>query len=149
MTSPMRLFATLVCVLVLAGCGSTADQAADSSANGHSATRSTPQASGDAVVSVSLRRSGGLKPVAVSRVFSAGHAPPQGFSKTDVDKVLRAAQAFVSAAPKIRPVPANVCCDRYLYIVSIELADGTSRTFTSVDGVNQPKLFGDLLSRLA
>ena len=149
MTTPMRLFATLVCAVVLAGCGSTADQAADSSGGGHSATQSTPQTTGDAVVSVSVRRSGGLKPIAVSRVFSAGHAPPQGFSKADVEKVIRAAQAFVAAAPKIRPVPANICCDRYLYIVSIQLADGTTKTFTSVDGLNQPKLFGDLLSRLA
>ena len=46
-------------------------------------------------------------------------------------------------------MPANICCDRYVYIVSIQLADGTTKTFTSVDGLNQPKLFGDLLSRLA
>lgn len=149
MKTPSRLLTTFVCALVLAGCGSSTDTTGDSGANGTNTAPSTAPTSGNAVVSVSIRRSGGLKPVVVSRVFRAGHAPPKGFSTTDVDRVLRAAKALLAAAPKIRPVPANICCDRYQYVVSIELADGTTKTFISVDGINQPKLFEDLLSRLA
>jgi hypothetical protein len=149
MTKPWRLLAGLVCILVLGGCGSATDKTDGSSAAGHSTAPSTSPTVGGAVVSVSLRRSGGLKPVAFSRVFSAGHAPPRGFSKADVTDVIRAAQALVAAAPKIRPLPANTCCDRSTYIVSIVLSDGTTKTFASVDGLNQPRLFDKLLSRLA
>jgi hypothetical protein len=147
-----RLLVCLVCVAVLGGCA-TSDTSGDggsAASDRTTAPKSAPAGSADQrVAAVSFRRSGGLKPVNVTRVFRADSAPPQGFSKADVAGVLRAAQALVSADAKVRPLPKNTCCDMYEYSVSIVLADGTTKTYQTVDGLNQPKAFADLLSRLA
>jgi hypothetical protein len=145
------LLIAVLCAVVLGGCGSdnapgnrSAGAADTSPAASTSAT--TPP---DRVASVLLRRSGGLKPIPVTRVFTAGEAPPKGYTAADLARVLRAAQALVDAHQKIRPLPAITCCDRYLYSVSIVLADGTTRSYSAVDGVNQPRIFKVLLSRLS
>jgi hypothetical protein len=151
MNSIPRVLLTLVCVAVLGGCATSGSSDSGGAPASHSTTapKSAPAGADQRVAAVSFRRFGGLKPVRVTRVFKADSEPPQGFSKGDVARVLRAAEALVSANPKIRPLPANTCCDKYEYSVSIVLADGTTMTYQTVDGLNQPKAFTDLLSRLA
>lgn len=142
----------LLCALVLSSCGSdTSAATGPGHSSGTTTTTSTSAAkpAGDRVASVVLRRSGGLKPTPVTRVFTAGEAPPKGYTAADLARVLRAAQALVDSNQKLRPLPANTCCDRYVYSVSIKLADGTTRSYSSVDGLNQPHIFQVLLSRLS
>jgi hypothetical protein len=152
MNTTLRLLVTLLCVAVLCGCASSnpSGSGGPPASDDTTTAKSTPTAAADErVAAVSFRRSGGLKPVQVTRVFKADSAPPQGFSKADVAAVLRAAQALVSADAKVRPLPKNTCCDKYEYSVSIVLSDGSTRTYQTVDGLNQPRAFDDLLSRLA
>lgn len=168
------LSCAVACAVVVGGCGtdtgrsgtnaadtstsptSAADtSAAETSSGGAGATPAPRQSSaiadrsGSSVMAVSYRRSGGLKAMTVSRVFRADAPPPQGFTATEVDGVLEAAQALVAAHAHVMPLPANTCCDRYVYNVTITLADGTTVTFTTVDGLQQPIAFDSLLSRLA
>jgi hypothetical protein len=144
----VTLIVTVACLVALSGCGS-GGAGSTRSAGSSSRTSSLPSTTvPTSVVSVVLHRSGGLKPVAVTRVFTAGSVPPEGFSRADLANVLTAAQALVSADQKVRPLPTTTCCDRYVYRVSIRLSDGTTKTYSSVDGVKQPRAFDDLLSRL-
>jgi hypothetical protein len=142
----------LLCALVLSSCGS--DTPAGSGPAHSSGTTTTTSSSpakpaGDRVASVALRRSGGLKPTPVTRVFTAGEAPPKGYSTDDLARVLRAAQALADSHQKIQPLPASTCCDRFVYSVSIRFADGSTKSYSTVDGLNQPRIFRVLLSRLS
>lgn len=85
----------------------------------------------------------------VDRVFSAGEPPPSGYDDADVNTVMAAARAFVAADEDVSPVPRDTCCDRYTYRVTLGYADGTSKSFTAVDGVRQPKAFELLLRAVA
>jgi hypothetical protein len=142
----------LLCAVVLTGCGSDTPAGsgpAHSSGTTTAAGASSAKPAGDRVASVVLRRSGGLKPTPVTRVFTAAEAPPKGYSADDLARVLRAAQALVDSHQKIRPLPASTCCDRFVYSVSIRLNDGTTKSYSTVDGLSQPRIFQVLLSRLS
>jgi hypothetical protein len=141
----------LLCALVLSGCGSDTPAGSGPAHSSGTTTTSASQAlpAGDRVASVILRRSGGLKPTPVTRVFTAGQTPPKGYTTEDLTRVLRAAQALADTNQKIRPLPASTCCDRFLYSVSIKLADGSTKSYATVDGLNQPRIFQVLLSRLS
>jgi hypothetical protein len=152
MTSSSRsLLVPLFCVLALSACASPGPGASGDS--GGTAATSTPtsitSSPGRTVAAVTLHRSGGLKPVTVRRVFAADQAPPKGYTEAGVHRTLAAAQAFVDAGAKVRPVDPNACCDLYSYQVVISLADGTSRSFRTVDGVTQPEPFETLLRALS
>jgi hypothetical protein len=151
MTTSRSLLVPLACVLVLSGCASQRPGASDDSGGTTpvSASTTVTSAPGDSVAAVTLRRSGGLKPVNVMRVFAAGQAPPKGYTAADVDRALGAAQAFLEAGGAVNPVDPNTCCDRYSYQVVISFANGTSTRFITVDGVTQPKPFDTLLRALA
>jgi hypothetical protein len=110
---------------------------------------STSSTNDTGIVSVSLRRSGGLKPINVSRIFSTRTAPPKGYTAADVDQVIFAAQRFVGSGASVRPIVVSACCDRYTYAITIVWANGHSKTFTTTDGVAQPKLFDLLLRAVA
>jgi hypothetical protein len=141
----------LLCALVLSSCGSDTPAATGPAHASDTTTTSASQAkpAGDRVASVVLRRSGGLKPTPVTRVFTAGQAPPKGYTADDLARVLRAAQALVDTHQKIRPLPVSTCCDRFLYSVAVKMANGTTKTYATVDGLNQPRIFQLLLSRLS
>jgi len=142
----------LLCALVLSSCGSdtpAGSGSADSSGATTTTSASPAKPAGDRVASVVLRRSGGLKPTPVTRVFTAGEAPPKGYTTDDLARVLRAAQALADSHQKIRPLPASTCCDRFVYSVTITLANGRTKSYATVDGLNQPRIFKVLLSRLS
>ncbi|MEP6667099.1 MAG: hypothetical protein ABJA81_11685 [Nocardioidaceae bacterium] len=142
----------LVTVLVAACFGCAAENSAKSPSpreSGSSTTEST-SAPDDQMhaVSVSFRKSGGLKPVAERTVFAADVSPPAGYTASDVDKVLTAASDPRLEDLDMTPMPSDTCCDRQTYEVTITWADRSTRTFTTIDGIQQPKLFEDLLSML-
>jgi hypothetical protein len=83
---------------------------------------------------VTVMRSGGLKPVKETLVFAMDKPAPDGFTRADVAAVLEAA-----AAPALKTPPSpprDTCCDRYVYRVAIAYPDGTTSTFTTVDGAS-------------
>ncbi len=159
MNTIARVLAALSLLVVVSACGTDTSPAgssgpADSSSSGTGAGPTTSPGptgatSGAGVVAVALNRSGGLKPTTVSRVFAADQPPPPGFTAADVKAALRAASQFATSEAKLAPMPSNVCCDRYSYRVTITWADGTSKTYTTVDGLPQPQPFDALLSALA
>ncbi|MGH3502912.1 MAG: hypothetical protein ACRDQA_18765 [Nocardioidaceae bacterium] len=107
-------------------------------------TTSTPTpTSAPTVVSVHLRRSGGFQPSKVSRVFAVHQPPPDGFTQQDVRRVLSAAADLKGV--DVNPMPSNTCCDRYSYALVVTWADGSSRTYTTIDGLDQPPAFTRLL----
>lgn len=103
-----------------------------------------PQSYGPPARSVVLHRTGGLKPVELTRVFAMNRPPPKGFSRDDVKRVLEAA-----AVPELRPVamtpgPSGTCCDFYSYRIVITLTDGSRVSFVT-DGRNAPPMVARLL----
>jgi hypothetical protein len=81
----------------------------------------------------------------VERTFSADAAPPHGYDQADVDHVLATAIAFTDAGVTLTDMPMDTCCDRYTYAITITYADGSSTTFETIDGLQQPKVFELLL----
>jgi len=63
--------------------------------------------------------------------------------------VMRAAQAFVDRSPILTPMPDDQCCDRVAYTVTIVTADGSTHTYQTLDGLQQPPVFERLLSALS
>jgi hypothetical protein len=149
MRAIVRVLAAISLLAVFSACGSAGDDHADSTTPASSATGESADSAGPDVVSVTLHRSGGLKPMTVTRVFTADEPPPDGYDPVDVRRVMAAADAFVAADADVNPLPSNTCCDRYTYAVTLQYADGTSRTFETVDGVAQPRLFARLLQALS
>lgn len=147
-----RILATVSVLVVVSACG-TDSGGDDGTASSNSQSSTSPDESSDdsgsAVVSVSLHRTGGLKPVTVNRVFSADTAPPPGYDEGDVTAALAAASNFTRAGIQVTPVPSNTCCDRYTYDVTITYADGSSKRFTTIDGLQQPKVFAMLLQAVS
>ncbi len=149
----MRRLIPVLCLVAITGCGTTDATSTAADDTGPTTSGSTPTNATTphrpAITSVSYRRGGGLKPTTVTRIFTADGTPPDGFTAADVDQVLDAAQTFAESQEVVKPLPANVCCDRYIYNVTISWSDGTTKTFASVDGQRQPKAFESLLSQLA
>lgn len=158
-TRTLPLIAVVV-VALTAGCGS-ADS--DPATGGPTVTQSSTEASSPAdpgattsgsdrgetqAVTVSFRRSGGLKPTETQLVYSADSPPPAGTTKSEVASVLQAASDPELQAADMTPVPKDTCCDRQEYSVTITYADGSSESFRSLDGLQQPQVFEDLLSML-
>jgi hypothetical protein len=149
----MKIFVKSLLVALVAGVcfGCASDNPSESPQPRSSSSPTTgpsTSSSDDQAVSVSFRKSGGLKPVDERSVFSADSKPPAGYSASDVDKILA-----VASNPRIRDLPTSrmpvdQCCDRQSYQVTITWADGSSRTLTTIDGVDRPQLFDDLLSAL-
>lgn len=139
---------------MLCACGSTSDDAGspggdDTSTNAPADQDQEDSASSSTVASVVFRRSGGLKPIEVNRVFSADQTPPKGYTEVDVEKVIGAAQKLVDAGVTIPDMPKDVCCDRFTYEVVVRFADGTATTYTTIDGLEQPPLLASLLGAVS
>jgi hypothetical protein len=145
MRALLRMAAASAAVALLAGCGSGAGGGGGPE---RQASSSRPDG-GSEVVAVSLHRSGGLKPLPVTRVFAENRPPPHGYTQADVDAALAAADAFVRSGADVGKPPQNTCCDRYTYVVTLTFGDGTSSSYSTVDGVDEPASFERLLDALA
>lgn len=137
--------AALSLLIVVSSCGSEDAANAPSSAEPASTTGVSSDSDVD---SVRLKRTGGLKPVTIKRVFSVDARPPKGYSASDVTRVIGAAQAFIASSVDVTPTPGSPCCDSYLYQVTVTLADGSAESYQIVEGLKQPDGFQNLLRLL-
>lgn len=112
-------------------------------------TTSSQEESSKQAVSVTFKRSGGLAPTDETSVFAADKPVPSGRTRQEVRAVLEAASDPELIEAELEPMPKDQCCDRQTYVVSITWDDGSSRTYTSIDGVDQPQVFEELLTKLA
>jgi hypothetical protein len=141
----------LVAVLVTSSFGCAAGNSAKSPpAESSTSARSNTTAPDDQsrAVSVTFRKSGGLKPVDERTTFSADANPPQGYTESDVDKILTAASDPRLADLEMTRLPKDTCCDRQSYELIITWADGSTHSFATIDGLQQPKLIQDLFGML-
>ncbi len=104
----------------------------------------TPPHDFAAAKQVTVRQSGGLKPVETTVVFAADQPPPDGFTEADVAAILKAAADPTLKTPP--STPRDTCCDRFVYRISISYPDGTSTTFTTVDGAPMTPAVSRLLA---
>ncbi len=95
-----------------------------------------------------FRRTGGIRPTTVNLVYAANREAPAGTSSADVQDILSAASNPQLRNVELTPVPKNTCCDRQEYVVLITYADGTTTSFRTLDGLQQPRVFEHLLSML-
>ena len=94
------------------------------------------------------RQTGGLRAVDIRVTYSDGGPPPEGVTAKELNQVLDAASDPALRDAELEPLPKNMCCDRQEYTVVITYADGTSETFRTLDGLQQPAVFEDLLGML-
>lgn len=163
----VRLMTALVCVLAFAGCaerddggsqprvagettspGTGGESSEPTSASGGTATTSPDTTAGKEATSVTVLVSGGLRGDSARLVYSEGAQPPPGKSRAEVAAVLEAASAPELIAAEMTKVPAQTCCDRQTYVVTVQYDDGSQRTYTSLDGLEQPKIFEKFLGLL-
>ncbi len=141
----------LTLLLVTTACGSgdsTPSVGAPAGTVTGSTTAPTTASTDTQAVSVVFRRTGGLRPTTVNLVYAADREAPAGASSADVGAILEAASDPRLREAELTPVPKNTCCDRQEYVVLITYADGTTASFRTLDGLQQPKVFEDLLSIL-
>lgn len=146
-------------VLVAAATGCAAEQPVDGAGDRRNETSrsSTPpeqttspqEESSKQAVSVTFKRSGGLAPMDETSVFAADEPVPSGRTRQEVRAVLEAASDPQLIDAELEPMPKDQCCDRRTYVVSIAWDDGSSRTYTTIDGVEQPQVFEELLTKVA
>ncbi len=141
----------LTLLLVTAACGSEDPTPAAGASGGtvtESTTAPTTGSTDTQAVSVVFRRTGGIRPTTVNLVYAANREAPAGANSADVEAILEAASDPQLREAELTPVPKNTCCDRQEYVVLITYADGTTTSFRTLDGLQQPKVFEDLLSML-
>ncbi len=109
---------------------------------------STSAPSGAQAVSVTYTQTGGLAGTVETRHFSLDRPRPAGLSRVDIKTALRAASDPALRTLKMTPLPEDQCCDRFSYVVTIRWDDGSSRTYRSLDGVEQPAAFSRLIGHL-
>ncbi len=149
------LFASALITLALVGCGAESSNDDNSGDNGPgtpdntTSSETTGSSESKQAVIVKFQRSGGLKPVDELLVYSQERPAPAGHSEAQVDAVLEAASDPALINADLKPMPKDQCCDRQTYRVTIEWDDGSSRTYDTIDGVDQPAVFEDFLSQVA
>ena len=155
--SALAALAAVILAVGMTGCGSEdSGDSADSGDSSPTVSESSPAPSDPSTepgedsqaVAVSYRKTGGLKPVDVRMTYSEDGQPPDGVSAEEVDQVLAAASDPALREAELEPMPKNTCCDRQEYTVLVTYADGTSETFRTLDGLQQPAVFEDLLGML-
>jgi hypothetical protein len=148
-----QLLMSLVLVATVTGCAAEApsnrpgDRPAPSSQP--RPTTSPGEESSKQAVSVTFRRSGGIAYTDETTVFAGDEPPPPGRTKAEVRAVLEAASDPELIDVDMEPMPKDQCCDRRTYVISVAWGDGSSRTYTSIDGLEQPQIFQELLTKVA
>jgi hypothetical protein len=159
-TSRTALAAVAVALLVgLAGCAAEDDSGSQAEGGGNGTTQPTgtppstePTTSpvSPSAMRVEYSRSGGIAGgEQATYTFVRGQQPPPGFTAAEQREVLQAA-----AAPALRQLPPNKmpkdsCCDLFVYQVTVSWADGETRTFTTVDGMDVAPALDTLLQAAA
>lgn len=160
----VRLMTAAVCALALASCaeqadvgsGTRVDVETTSPGAGGSSSETTPTSgdttstspdtdAGKQATAVTIRVTGGLRGADERRVYSEGAPPPPGHTRAEVSAVLEAASNPDLIAVTMTKVPPHSCCDLQTYDVTVQYDDGSQRTYTSEDGLEQPKVFEEFL----
>ena len=148
-----QLLVPVVLVASIVGCAAEepSDGPRDRPAptNSSSPTTSPEEQGSKQAVSVTFSRSGGLKPTDETAVFAADSPLPSGRTRGEVRGVLEAASDPELIQVDMEPMPKDQCCDRQTYVISVRWDDGSSRTYTSIDGLEQPQVFEELLTKVA
>ncbi len=107
---------------------------------------------------IRYHRSGGIAGVdetwlfyADGRVEHTGRGPgrAQSLNASQLDALMKAARSPEVAALKESYVPANTCCDRFLYEITL-VVDGQTKTVRTLDAApDQPPALTDLLDAIA
>jgi hypothetical protein len=151
--------ALLIGLLAATGCGAadpddggTGDATVTESGpsttpSGSTGSTSSSDAASQAV-SLTYHKTGGLRPTDETLLYSEDGPRPDGVTAAEVDQVLTAASNPELRDLQLEPMPKYPCCDLQEYTVTISYADGSSESFRTVDGVQQPELFENLLSML-
>ncbi|MDQ3095787.1 MAG: hypothetical protein M3Q82_07500 [Actinomycetota bacterium] len=148
-----QLLVSLVAAAAIAGCaaedpaGGPSERPTPTSSSGP--TTAPEQQGSKQAVSVTFRLSGGLDPTDETAVFATGGSLPSGRTRGEVRGVLEAASDPELVDVDMEPMPKDQCCDRQTYVISIRWDDGSSRTYTSIDGLEQPQVFEELLTKIA
>lgn len=150
----------VVGLLALTGCGSadpdnggdatpTVSESQPNTSDGGSGSDSGSSSDAKSrAVTVTFHKTGGLRPTDLTLSYSANGQPPQGATAADVDRVLAAASDPALRDLKMANVPKYPCCDLQEYTVVISYADGSTESFRTVDGLQQPAVFEHLVSLL-
>ncbi|HSS68105.1 MAG TPA: hypothetical protein VLK34_06100 [Nocardioidaceae bacterium] len=144
----MKAIARLAPILAVVSALSLVSACGSDSSDGSASAPTKTVETGDIarVVSVSVHKSGGLKPTDETRVFSEDGKPPTGYSQQDVDNALHAA-ALLAASPVTQPrLPQGMCADCYQYTITLTFADGSSTSYNVTGGIQQPPLLSALLA---
>lgn len=163
----VRMITALGCVLTLAGCAGQDDLGSDtrvagettSTGTGSQPSETTPTSGGTATTppdttagkkatSVTIRITGGLRGDDQRRVYAEGAPPPPRHTRADIAQMLEAASAPELIAVKLTKVPPQSCCDKQTYVVTVRYDDASQRTYTSLDGLEQPRVFEKFLGML-
>jgi hypothetical protein len=136
-----RELAAVSALAVLAACGSDGRDG-----SGTSQRQSVETGDVARVVTVSVHKTGGLKPTDETRVFAENAKPPAGYTRRDVDHALEAATALAASGDTKPRAAQGLCADCYEYAIVVTFADGSAKTYIVTGGVRQPRLLTDLLS---
>jgi hypothetical protein len=138
--------------LTLSGCGEDAGGAGSGGSGGEATTPAettspTDPASTDSSTTdpaeltaekVVYARSGGLTGDLLTFTFTAGEPPPDGFTAQQQQKILAAASSPELRELKTGELPKGLCCDLFIYEVTVTWSDGSSRAYATADGRDTP-----------
>lgn len=151
MNRHVNILVSLLLSTVLAGCaaGAQPEGSGDRPAPSSTQRQTPPERSSKQAVSVTFKQSGGIAAMDETVVFAAGRPVPGGRTKADVREVLELASNPELINADLEPMPKDTCCDRRTYVMSILWDDGSRRVYTSLDGLEQPRVFEELLTKVA
>ena len=144
----MGALTAIVLTAVLTSCGSGQGREESSESTAPTRASGSTALQGTRAVSVTVRKSGGKAGLSELRTFDLDQLPVRGPERAEAKSILRAASEPALTTVKMTPLPANVCCDRFRYVVRVVWDDGTSRTFRTLDDVKQPAVFDRFFDRL-
>lgn len=108
----------------------------------------TPEPAHAPAETVIVVRGGGLAGGSTTWRVAAGAVPPSNISRADARRVLRIAGSPAFRSMQGLTVPAGLCCDRFLYDITVHYADGSVRHFKTADGLDRPVPLGQLLEAI-
>ena len=150
--SALAALAAVILTVSMTGCGS--EDSGDSGDASPTVSESSPAPSGPSSEPGGVARrwrfvpeAGGLKPVDVRMTYPRTGRLPR-CQRAGGRRCPRGGVRPCPARGRLEPVPKDTCCDRQEYTVLVTYADGTTETFRTLDGLQQPAVFEDLLGML-
>lgn len=99
-------------------------------------------------MALTYTRSGGITGQTVSAQLTLGKSP-EGYNRSRVQSILALASRQTLRDLQLPRVPANLCCDRYIYTMRVAYSDGSVRMFQTADGLRKPAPLRRLLAAVS